>query len=157
MAENVSQGKKEGKAIAEGEIRVTTLGRVSNYVTYAKKLLSSGIPVITIRGTGRAMSNVVETAEILRHMIEGLHQVTTVDTQDRLADPETTAEAGKDSKFTVCFLTVALSLDPSKLDTNSIGYQAPLTKENLADIDVDQLLRSGRGGQRRTNRSTNRR
>ncbi|XP_955356.1 uncharacterized protein TA18835 [Theileria annulata] len=143
MSEKVDQQPKEAKPIAEGEIRVTTLGRVSNYVTYAKKLLSNGIPVITIRGTGRAMSNVVETAEILRHMINGLHQVTTVDTQDRLADPK--SKNAKDTKFSVCFLTISLSLDPSKIDTKSIGYQAPLTKESLDGVDVDQLLHSKRG------------
>ncbi|EAN30496.2 N4 [Theileria parva strain Muguga] len=142
MTEKVDPQSKETKPIAEGEIRVTTLGRVSNYVTYAKKLLSNGIPVITIRGTGRAMSNVVETAEILRHMINGLHQVTTVDTQDRLADGKSKS---KDTKFSVCFLTISLSLDPSKIDTKSIGYQAPLTKETLDGVDVDQLLHSKRG------------
>lgn len=82
MAQAELTTQKEAKAANPGEIRVTSLGLVSSYVSYAKKLIAAGEEVITIRGTGKAMSNVIETAEILKRTFKGMHQVTAVDTQD---------------------------------------------------------------------------
>lgn len=84
MAQTESTAQKEVKPTSPGEIRVMSLGLVSSYVSYAKKLIAAGEPVITIRGTGKAMSNVIETAEILKRTYKGMHQVTALDTQDHM-------------------------------------------------------------------------
>lgn len=66
----------------ENEIRVTFAGSISSYITYAAKVFQGGKTSVTIRGTGRAMSNAVQTAEVLKRRIKGLHQITTVGCQE---------------------------------------------------------------------------
>ncbi|KAK2196007.1 bifunctional Alba-like domain superfamily/DNA-RNA-binding protein Alba-like [Babesia duncani] len=132
----IESKENEGASPASGEIRVTTMGRVASYVAYAKRLLESGIATITIRGTGRAMSNVVETAEVLKYTIKGLHQVTAIDTVDSTGNGET----NKDQRRNVCFLIITLTKDPSCIDTGAPGYQAPV--DNQQGINVESLLQA---------------
>ncbi|GBE59510.1 hypothetical protein BOVATA_010030 [Babesia ovata] len=140
MAQVEAVTKSDTKQLPPGEIRVASIGLVSGYVAYAKKLIASGEPVIHIRGTGRAISNVVETAEILKRAYKGMHQVTTLDTQDNLV--ATVGEDGKEQRHSVCFLTITLTLDPSKIDTTAVGYQKPLTDEQMGEVDADKLILS---------------
>ncbi|GFE52840.1 DNA RNA-binding Alba [Babesia ovis] len=141
MANPEASSPKEMKPTAPGEIRVTSLGLVYGYVNYAKKLIAAGEPVITLRGTGRAMSNVVETAEILRRAYKGMHQLTTLDTQDNMASDQEDEEE-KDTRRSVCFLTIKLTLDPEKIDIKAPGYQKPLTDEELKEVDVEKLIQN---------------
>ncbi|EDO07749.1 Alba family protein [Babesia bovis T2Bo] len=138
MAHSKASMATEGKPASPGEIRVTSVGLVYGYVNYARKLIDGGEPVVTLRGTGRAMSNVVETAEILRRAYKGMHQLTLLDTQDNLASDQD-AE-GKDSRRPVCFLTIKLTLDPQHIDTSAPGYQKPLDDEQLKEVDVEKLI-----------------
>ncbi|ORM42214.1 uncharacterized protein BXIN_1006 [Babesia sp. Xinjiang] len=140
MAHREANTPKENKPTAPGEIRVTSHGLVYGYVNYAKKLLDGGEPVVTLRGTGRAMTNVVETAEILRRAYRGMHQLTTLDTQDNMA--ESREEEGKESRRPVCFLSISLTMDPQKIDTSAPGYQKPLTDEQLKEVDVEKLIQA---------------
>ncbi|CDR96422.1 Alba-like protein C9orf23 homolog [Babesia bigemina] len=140
MAQVEAVAQAEPKQLAPGEIRVSSIGVVSSYVAYAKKLIAAGEPVIHIRGTGRAMSNVVETAEILKRVYKGMHQVATLDTQENLV--AAVGEDGKEQRRSVCFLTITLTMDPSKIDTTAVGYQKPLTDEQLGEVEVDKLIQA---------------
>ncbi|GIX62175.1 ribonuclease P protein subunit p25-like protein [Babesia caballi] len=138
MAQTETAAPKEFKRVAPGEIRIASMGLVSSYVAYAQKLIAAGEPVITIRGAGRAMSNVVETAEILKRSHKGMHQVTTLDTEDNTGDGN--VEEGKEQRHPVCLLTITLTMDPSKIDTTAVGYQKPLTDEQMGEVEVEKLI-----------------
>ncbi|XP_070057959.1 uncharacterized protein LOC107805575 [Nicotiana tabacum] len=64
--------------IKEYEIRITTQGRLRNYITYATTLLQEkGSKEIALKSMGRAISKTV-----IKRKIVGLHQITSIGSTD---------------------------------------------------------------------------
>ena len=75
----VEKPKTEGD-IQENEIRVTALGQMRNYISYATNLLQQEEKnEVLLKAMGRAISRTVTIAEIIKRRIPGLHQVTKID------------------------------------------------------------------------------
>ncbi|MFQ6639453.1 hypothetical protein Gotur_014737 [Gossypium turneri] len=69
--------------IDENEIRVTSQGRMRNYITYAMTLLQEmGSNQIVFKAMGRAISKTVTIVELLKKRIVGLHQITSIGSTD---------------------------------------------------------------------------
>jgi len=138
----------------ENEMRVTSGGRIKSYISYAAKIFDNGKETIVIRGTGRAIPAAVQTAEVIKRRIKGLHQQTTVGSQEMLDEWEPIKEGLEkiSQTRTVCHLTVILSKDENAVDKTAIGYQEPLDESNVKEISLQEMKREGptrsRGGQR---------
>ncbi|CAI0555064.1 unnamed protein product [Linum tenue] len=69
--------------INENEIRITTQGRMRNYISYATALLQEkGSSEIVLKAMGRAINKTVMIAEIIKRRIVGLHQITGIGSTD---------------------------------------------------------------------------
>ncbi|RDX60918.1 Ribonuclease P protein subunit p25 [Mucuna pruriens] len=74
---------KAESPIKENEIRVTTQGRMRNYITYATTLLQEkGSSEIVLKAMGRAINKTVMIAELIKRRIVGLHQNTLIGSTD---------------------------------------------------------------------------
>eukprot|EP00232_Nephroselmis_pyriformis_P015758 CAMPEP_0182876792 /NCGR_PEP_ID=MMETSP0034_2-20130328/14352_1 /TAXON_ID=156128 /ORGANISM="Nephroselmis pyriformis, Strain CCMP717" /LENGTH=195 /DNA_ID=CAMNT_0025009597 /DNA_START=8 /DNA_END=592 /DNA_ORIENTATION=+ len=125
--ERVENPKKPSEPIAENEVRITTQGKMKNYITYGISLFQDkDKKVVLVKGMGRAISKAVTIAEILKRRVAGLHQLTElgsvnmVDTWEPLEEGLKTVETTRH----VSMITITLSLAP--LDTSQVGYQAPI-------------------------------
>ncbi|XP_062030214.1 uncharacterized protein LOC133746066 isoform X1 [Rosa rugosa] len=69
--------------IDENEIRITSQGRMRNYITYAMTLLQDkGSDEIVFKAMGRAINKTVTIVELIKRRIVGLHQYTTIGSTD---------------------------------------------------------------------------
>ncbi|KAK1274907.1 Polyadenylate-binding protein RBP47C [Acorus gramineus] len=74
---------REETPINENEIRITTQGRMRNYITYATGLLQEkGSDEIVLKAMGRAINKTVMIAELIKRRIVGLHQNTSIGSND---------------------------------------------------------------------------
>ncbi len=75
----------DASPVLRNQIKVTAVGRIYKYVTYARDLLSKSPNEIVIRAMGGAVSNAITVANLLRRGVLGLAQVTVVSRCDRLS------------------------------------------------------------------------
>ncbi|GFZ10479.1 alba DNA/RNA-binding protein [Actinidia rufa] len=69
--------------IDENEIRITSQGRMRNYITYAMTLLQEkGSTEIVFKAMGRAINKTVTIVELIKRRIVGLYQVTSIGSTD---------------------------------------------------------------------------
>jgi len=147
------------------EVKITQQGKPRNYISYAINLFVSevstislmtnkqiftccflyfsyfllqekGASEITLKAMGRAINKAVTIAEILKRKLP-LHQVTTL-TSSEIIDVFEPLEEGLDiveSKRNVSCMTIALSKTGAGMDFNHIGYQPPLSNEEIQPGD----------------------
>ncbi|KAL9261473.1 DNA/RNA-binding protein ALBA1-like protein [Drosera capensis] len=125
--------------IDENEIRITRQGRMRSYITYAMTLLEEkGSDQIVVKAMGRAINKTVTIVELIKRRIAGLHQITSIGSTD-ITDTWEPLEEGLlplETTRHVSMITIALS--KKELDTSNIGYQPPLTDDQVkvvADYD----------------------
>ncbi|KAL8274456.1 hypothetical protein Esti_001616 [Eimeria stiedai] len=117
------------------EIRVTAMGRVMNYVSYAGTLITDQkLRQLTIKASGNAIGQAIALAEQLKRRYKGLHQLNTCGntTVSLVYEP---IEEGLDQvteERVVAFLEIKLSFDP--LDQNDPGYQAPFDEATFNEL-----------------------
>lgn len=136
------------------EVRITTSGRMKHYISYAvAHLVERDQPQVALRAMGKAINKTVAVAEIVKRRVAGLHQVTTIFTEDvtDVWEPKEGTE-GLDRIETTrhgAVIRILLSKDP--LDENLPGYQAPLPEDQVKPLGEDGDLGSddGRGEGRR--------
>jgi len=118
------------------EVKITQQGKPRNYISYAINLFDQGACEITLKAMGRAINKAVTIAEILKRKLP-LHQVTTL-TSSEIIDVFEPLEEGLDiveSKRNVSCMTIALSKTGADMDFNHIGYQPPLSNEEIQPGD----------------------
>jgi hypothetical protein len=140
------------------EVRITQQGKVRAYISYASGLLAvssissgtvcrgGGCLVLTpeaawqqekeravvLKAMGHAISKAVTVAEVLKHRVAGLHQLTQLSSIETV-DVFEPLEEGLDrveSKRHIPGICIRLSLDP--LDESDPGYQAPLPASQVS-------------------------
>ncbi|MCO5581145.1 hypothetical protein L7F22_035023 [Adiantum nelumboides] len=116
--------------ISENEIRITTLGKMRNYITYATSLLQDkSTPEIVLKAMGRAINKSVTIAEIIKRRVAGLHQITSIGSTD-ITDVWEPLEEGLHALEQVRHVSmISITLSVQELDTTSTGYQPPLAPE----------------------------
>ncbi|KAL8425239.1 hypothetical protein Efla_002305 [Eimeria flavescens] len=121
--------------LASDEIRVTAMGRVMNYVSYAGTLISDHkMRQLTIKASGNAIGQAIALAEQLKRRYKGLHQLNSCGntTVSLVYEP---MEEGLDQvteERVVAFLEIKLSFDP--LDETDPGYQAPIDEATFNEL-----------------------
>ncbi|XP_074556413.1 uncharacterized protein LOC141812256 [Curcuma longa] len=74
---------KEQTPINQNEIRITTQGRMRNYITYATSLLQAkGSNEIVLKAMGRAINKTITIVELIKRRIVGLYQNMTIGSTD---------------------------------------------------------------------------
>ncbi|GLU20359.1 hypothetical protein SLE2022_365630 [Rubroshorea leprosula] len=144
--------------INENEIRITTQGRIRNYITYATTLLQErGSSEIVLKAMGRAINKTVMIAELIKRRIVGLHQNTSIGSTDITDTWEPLEEGLLPLETTRHVSMITITLSKTELDTSSTGYQPPLPADQvkpLNEFDYDgegspSVRGRGRGGQGR--------
>ncbi|KAJ7956954.1 Ribonuclease P protein subunit p25 [Quillaja saponaria] len=108
--------------INENEIRVTTQGRMRNYITYAITLLQEkGSNEIVVKAMGRAISKTVMIAELIKRRIVGLHQITLIGSTDITDTWEPLEEGLLPLETTRHVSMITITLSKNELDTSSTG------------------------------------
>ncbi|TYI27769.1 hypothetical protein ES332_A05G199100v1 [Gossypium tomentosum] len=125
--------------IDENEIRVTSQGRMRNYITYAMTLLQEmGSNQIIFNAMGRAISKTVTTVELLKKRIVGLHQITSIGSTDITDMWEPLEEGLLPMETTRHVSMITITLSKNELNPSSVGYQPPLPADQVkASIKID--------------------
>eukprot|EP00899_Mesostigma_viride_P020503 jgi/Mesvir1/28454/Mv15877-RA.1 len=150
----VDKSADDDGPISENEIRITTLGAVRNYLTYATTVLQEKSDEVVLKAMGRAINKTVVVAEILKRWVPGLHQNTVISSMDITDTWEPLEEGLVPLETTRHVSMISITLSKKPLDPNSTGYQPPLTEEELKmsenlDTDVFRGPGQGRGGRGR--------
>ncbi|XP_059281705.1 uncharacterized protein LOC132035441 isoform X2 [Lycium ferocissimum] len=118
--------------IKENEIRITTQGRLRNYITYATNLLQEkGSKEIALKSMGRAISKTVMIAELIKRKIVGLHQITSIGSTDITDTWEPLEEGLLPLETTRHVSIITIILSKKELDTLSAGYQPPIPADQV--------------------------
>ena len=121
--------------IGENEVRITAKGMPRNYVTYAITLVEEkGASDIILKAMGRAISNAVTVAEILKRRIPGLHQTTEISSADVNYMWEPLEEGLSTLETTRHVSMIAITLSRRQLNTSSAGYPSPLHADQLEPL-----------------------
>ncbi|OEL35720.1 hypothetical protein BAE44_0003257 [Dichanthelium oligosanthes] len=127
---------REEAPIKENEIRITTQGRMRNYITYATALLQDkGSDEVVFKAMGRAINKTVMIAELIKRRIVGLHQNTTTGSTDITDMWEPLEEGLLPLETTRHVSMITITLSKKELDTSSVGYDIAL----LLDVYDDFL------------------
>ncbi|KAJ1425129.1 DNA/RNA-binding protein Alba-like [Sesbania bispinosa] len=125
--------------IDENEIRITSQGRMRNYITYAMSLLQEkGSNEIVFKAMGRAINKTVTIVELIKRRIVGLHQNTSIGSTDITDTWEPLEEGLLPLETTRHVSMITITLSKNELDTSSVGYQPPLPADQVkASTDFD--------------------
>jgi len=138
---------KESIVKDEEEIRVTSAGSVSAYVSRAAKVFGElEKQQVIIKATGNALTKAVTLAEVLKRRFKDLHQITNL-TSTEIVDEYEPLEEGLDrvtDTRSLPVIEVTLSKEP--LDTSDKGYQPPLDASEVTEFDPEEMSKPrGRG------------
>ncbi|XP_042464203.1 5'-3' exoribonuclease 2-like isoform X1 [Zingiber officinale] len=159
---------REETPINENEIRITTLGRMRNYITYATSLLQEkNSNEIVLKAMGRAINKTVMIVELIKRRIVDLHQNTVIGSTDITDTWEPLEEGLLPLETTRHVSVISITLSKTELDISAVGYQPPLPRDQvkpLAEFNYEgedspsgrERGRGGRGrGRARGNRPSN--
>jgi DNA-binding protein len=122
----------------EEEIRVTSTGSVSGYVSRACKLFTElEKTYVLIAATGNALTKAVTSAEIVKRRFKGLHQITKIGSREIIDEYEPLEEGLENVSETrnLPFIEIRLSKEP--LDTTAMGYQPPIDESEVKEYDPE--------------------
>ncbi|KAL2635629.1 hypothetical protein R1flu_007108 [Riccia fluitans] len=118
--------------ISDNEIRVTTKGKMRNYITYATALFKDkAASEVVLKGMARVVNKAVCIAEILKRRVVGLHQITSIGST-YITDQWQPLEEGLlpvETSRRISMITIILSKE--ELDKSSPGYQPPLPADQV--------------------------
>merc|ERR1711957_548838 len=101
---------------------------------------------VVIKASGNATTKAVTAAEVIKRRFKGLHQITSLSSQE-VVDEYEPLEEGLDNVTetrNISVLKIVLSKDA--LDTSDKGYQPPLPESEVKDVDPEDLTKPrGRG------------
>eukprot|EP00128_Syssomonas_multiformis_P012194 Colp12_sorted_trinity150504_noHs@31527 len=121
----------------ENSLRITTQGKITNYVTAVQRLFKEkNYRNIELRGLGKAINKTVTVVEICKRLFPNLHQITSIEYEKRVDiwKPKEGFEEADQLQAVrhIPKITIQLSLDP--LDTTTPGYQRPLSEEEQGAV-----------------------
>ncbi|XP_062025135.1 uncharacterized protein LOC133741213 isoform X2 [Rosa rugosa] len=123
---------REETPINENEIRITTQGRIRNYITYATTLLQEkGSNEISLKAMGRAINKTVMITELIKRRVAGLHQNTYIGSTDITDMWEPLEEGLLPLETTRHVSVITVTLSKKELDTSSTGYQGPIPADQV--------------------------
>ncbi|PSS31225.1 Ribonuclease P protein subunit p25-like protein [Actinidia chinensis var. chinensis] len=142
---------KADTQIDENEIRITSQGRMRNYITYAMSLLQEKSSTeIVFKAMGRAINKTVTIVELMKRRIAGLHQVTSLGSTNITDTWEPLEEGLLPLETTRHVSMITITLSKEELNTSSVGYQPPLPADQVkASTEFDYEGEGSPTGRRR--------
>ncbi|XP_073294864.1 uncharacterized protein [Primulina huaijiensis] len=135
------QKPREETSIGENEIRITSQGRMRNYISYAMNLLQEkGSDEIVFKAMGRAINKSVTIVELIKRRIVGLHQIIAIQSIDIIDTWEPLEEGLQTLETTRKVSMVTITLSKKQLDNENIGYQQPIPIDQVkvsTELDYD--------------------
>ncbi|ETW34619.1 hypothetical protein PFTANZ_04673 [Plasmodium falciparum Tanzania (2000708)] len=156
-------GSTKSDTKLENEIRISYKSDALDYV-YKAIVLFETYDEIILSGVGKAISSVVNVAEMVKRRAKGLHQFTKLYEKEHVIksmkqnktkleekkEEEEDEENNKNKEAnnrTVEFITtvpcmkIILSKNEDKIDKNEIGYQKPLDEKEVNVMTPEQILK----------------
>nr|GMD29043.1 ribonuclease P protein subunit P25-like protein [Ipomoea batatas]GME06194.1 ribonuclease P protein subunit P25-like protein [Ipomoea batatas] len=147
-------------AIDENEIRITSQGRMRNYISYAMSVLQEKEPdKIVFKAMGRAINKTVTIVELIKRRVVGLHQITSITSTDITDTWEPLEEGLLPLETTRHVSMITITLSKNELDTKDVGYQLPIPTDQVkvsTEIDYEERSPTGRGRGRQGGRGRGR-
>ncbi|CAL9106611.1 unnamed protein product [Musa textilis] len=146
------QKPREETLINENEIRITSLGRMRNYITYATSMLQENDSnEIILKAMGRAINKTIMIVELIKNKclklslfyltimmaqrrIVDLHQNTAIGSVDITDTWEPLKEGLLLLETTRHVSVISITLSKKELDTSAVGYQPPLLKDEVKPL-----------------------
>lgn len=127
------QSTRDRPARAENEILISARVGIRQYLEQANTIFQSGKAAI-LKGSGNAMGNAIRVSEMLRNGVAGLHAINRFYAQEIEThfEPREQGLDPIDQKRRVPSVEISLSLN--QLDANDVGYQAPVSAENVVPL-----------------------
>ncbi|XP_064982447.1 uncharacterized protein LOC103998540 isoform X1 [Musa acuminata AAA Group] len=133
---------REETPINENEIRITSQGRMRNYITYATSMLQEkDSNEIILKAMGRAINKTIMIVELIKRIVD-LHQNTAIGSADITDTWEPLEEGLLLLETTRHVSVISITLSKKELDTSAVGFQPPLPKD-----EVKPLGEFGYGGE----------
>ncbi|CEG44850.1 aspartyl protease family [Plasmopara halstedii] len=153
-----SRREEQTMEVDPNEIRITQQGKVRSYISYANGLFAEkNERRVVLKAMGNAISKAVTVAEILKHRVANLHQVTRISSIETV-DVYEPLEEGLDRIETtrhIPGISIQLSLD--QLEQNDPGYQSPIPLDQVTagfpTYHEGREYRKSRGHSRRSGRN----
>lgn len=132
----------------ENEIRVTARHGNATYIEYAISVLNgeegrTKSDTIMINGMASAIHKAVSVAEIVKHRVPGLHQITEISSEEVTDVYEPVKEEGENLTINRQVSTIRITLSRNQLDASNPGYQAPIPEDQ---VRVREKRAFGEGG-----------
>ena len=111
--------------LPENEIRVKRTAGIGKYLRRAHELLTGKVPdqdSVVIKGISNAMENAAKLAELIKHRVGGLHQISSIQ-NIKIVDEYEPLEEGLDYlKFERNQTMLTITLSKNQLDSKDVGY-----------------------------------
>lgn len=129
----------EAQPVATNEIRITQTGKVRSYISYANGLFADKQEQsVVLKAMGNAISKAVTVAEILKHRVAHLHQITQISSIETV-DVYEPLEEGLDRIETKRHIpSISITLSLKQLNTSDPGYQSPIPVEMVSTTPFDE-------------------
>lgn len=127
-----------GEVDAQCIVRITQQAKPRSCITTAMNMLASGNKHVELKAMGKAINKAVTIAEILKRKMP-LHQITALSSCE-IVNVYEPLEEGLDSvvnQHYVSCLTITLSTDSTGIDVHNIGYQPPLSLNEMQPGDFN--------------------
>uniref|UniRef100_A0A7N0UUE3 DNA/RNA-binding protein Alba-like domain-containing protein n=1 Tax=Kalanchoe fedtschenkoi TaxID=63787 RepID=A0A7N0UUE3_KALFE len=124
--------RKPQQSLKDNEIRITALGFVRNYISYALSLLQDHkTKEIVLKAMGQAISKAVGIAEIIKKRTPGLHQDIVISSTSITDVWEPVEEGLIPLEISRQVSLISITLSTTELNKTSPGYQSPSRKDHL--------------------------
>jgi DNA-binding protein len=134
MADKYRRIEKTQEALPSNEIRVRRGVGIGRYLKRAHELLNGPdghSENVIIKGVSNAVESAVKLAELIKHRIKGLHQLSKI-SHITIVDEYEPLEEGLDHlKFTRMVAMLEIVLSKKQLDKKDIGYQEPIDESEV--------------------------
>ena len=125
MADKYRRVEKTQDKLPENEIRVRANTRIGRYLRRANDLLTGkveGQDRVVIKGMSNAMESAVKLAELIKHRVKGLFQVTEISNSVIFDEYEPLEEGLDHLKFERNVTMITVTLSKTQLDNQHTGY-----------------------------------
>lgn len=135
---NIKPEANMGEMDAQCIVRITQQAKPRSCITTAMNMLASGNKHVELKAMGKAINKAVTIAEILKRKMP-LHQMTALSSCE-IVNVYEPLEEGLDTvvnQHYVSCLTITLSTDLFGIDIHNIGYQPPLSLNEMQPGDFN--------------------
>jgi len=130
--------QKEKESLPENEIRVKQGPAIGRYLRRANDLFNSkeqSNDKVIIKGVSAAVESATKLAELVKHRIKNLHQITELQNVEMVDEYEPLEEGLDKLQFKRNATMIVITLSKTPLDKTHVGYQEPIPLSEVQEYD----------------------